>query len=258
MLITYSEEVESTMQTKIHVIVPAYNEEGNIDRLFEELKKANQLFDLHLIIVNDGSSDRTAEKIKEHQDELTTTVITHPTNLGVPQTFYDGLVAASRISEEQDVIILMEGDCTSDISLFESMVEKIKDGAGVVVASRMIPGGSFKNFPFVRTLGSKFINLVLNIFFHTKGITDYTIFYRAYSPKVLKQAIRAKGEQFITTKSFAANLEVLLNLKPYLDKTAEVPLVYDYGLKKGKSKMNIGKTLNEYRGLIFKRITGRL
>ena len=62
----------------------------------------------------------------------------------------------------------------------------------------------------------------------------------------------------MTTKSFAANLEVLLRVVPFSHRFSEVPLLYDYGLKKSKSKMNVFKTLREYQGLILKRMVGRL
>ena len=66
------------------------------------------------------------------------------------------------------------------------------------------------------------------------------------------------GANYVTTKSFAANLEVLLRVLPYSARFSEVPLLYDYGLKKSKSKMNVFKTLREYQGLILKRVAGKL
>ena len=62
----------------------------------------------------------------------------------------------------------------------------------------------------------------------------------------------------MTTKSFAANLEVLLRVLPFSKRFSEVPLLYDYGLKKSKSKMNVFKTLREYQGLILKRVAGKV
>lgn len=102
------------------------------------------------------------------------------------------------------------------------------------------------------------MNVVLSLFFHIKGITDYTIFYRAYRADVVQQALQHYGSSFVTTKSFAANLEVLLRVRPYSSRFSEVPLRYDYGLKKSQSKMNPVKTLREYQGLIVKRLMRKI
>ena len=66
------------------------------------------------------------------------------------------------------------------------------------------------------------------------------------------------GSGFVTTKSFAANLEVLLRVVPFSTRFSEVPLLYDYGLKKSQSKMNPFKTLREYQSLIVKRLLGKI
>jgi dolichol-phosphate mannosyltransferase len=185
-------------------------------------------------------------------------IVTHPVNLGVPMTFYDGLVAAARKSQAGDCIFIIEGDGTSDLKIMPQMARAVYDGDDVVVGSRYVPGGGYLNFPWQRTWGSYVVNLVVRTFFHTRGITDYTIFYRAYRAEVVQRALEHFGDGFVTTKSFAANLEVLLRVRPFSKRFSEAPLLYDYGLKKSKSKMNVVKTLREYQGLIVKRLTGKI
>jgi dolichol-phosphate mannosyltransferase len=102
------------------------------------------------------------------------------------------------------------------------------------------------------------VNAVLSVFFHVRGITDYTIFYRAYRAEVVQRALEKNGAGFVATKSFAANLEVLLRVLPFSARFSEVPLLYDYGLKKSQSKMNPIKTLREYQGLIVKRLLRKI
>jgi len=176
----------------------------------------------------------------------------------VPMTFYDGLVAAAARAEPSDCIFIMEGDGTSDLQLLPEMARRVYNGDDVVVASRYIRGGAYLNFPWQRTWGSYLVNLVLWVFFHVRGITDYTIFYRAYRADVVQRALRDYGAGFVTTKSFAANLEVLLRMLPYSRRFSEVPLIYDYGLKKSQSKMDPFKTLGEYQGLIVNRLLRRI
>jgi len=243
---------------KIHIIIPAYNEQGNITKLLIDLYNLELSGHKKIIVVDDGSTDKTNQLARQFQDKLDLQVITHPKNLGVPQTFFDGLAVAASKAGDNDIIFIIEGDNTSDLKVMPQMINKISSGADIVVASRYIKGGAYKNFPFYRTLASQIINLVIKIFFHLPGITDYTIFYRAYKAQLIKQALVKHGHNFITTKSFTANLEILWKARKFGKKFDEVPLIYDYGLKKGKSKMNLFKTLLEYQNLIFKRLLGKI
>jgi len=243
---------------KSYVIIPAYNEGPNLGTVLQQLQLLATALPLAVVVVNDGSRDNTLLEAERFRDSLDLQIVTHPVNLGVPMTFYDGLVAAAARAASGDCIFIIEGDGTSDLQVMPEMARRVYAGDDVVVASRYIPGGAYVNFPWQRTAGSYLVNVVLSIFFHVKGITDYTIFYRAYRADVVQQALQHYGSGFVATKSFAANLEVLLRVLPYSKRFSEVPLRYDYGLKKSQSKMNPFKTLREYQGLIVKRLLGKI
>jgi len=237
-----------------YVIIPAYNEGPNLGAVLQQLQQLSTTLPLSVIVVNDGSRDNTQQEAEGFRGKLDLEIVTHPVNLGVPMTFYDGLVAAAAKAAPSDCIFIIEGDGTSDLKIMPEMAQRIYNGDDVVVASRYIRGGGYLNFPWQRTWGSYVVNFVVSIFFHVRGITDYTIFYRAYRAEVVQRSLEHYGSGFVTTKSFAANLEVLLRMLPYSSRFSEAPLLYDYGLKKSQSKMNPFKTLREYQGLILKRL----
>ncbi len=239
---------------KSYVIIPAYNEGPNLGTVLHDLQQLASTMTLAVIVVNDGSRDNTGEEAERFRDTLDLQIVTHTVNLGVPMTFYDGLVAAAARAEPGDCIFIIEGDGTSDLKVMPEMARRVYAGDDVVIASRYVQGGGYVNFPWQRTWGSYLVTVVLSIFFHVRGITDYTIFYRAFRAEVVQRALQRYGSGYVTTKSFAANLEVLLRVLPYSSHFSEVPLRYDYGLKKSQSKMNPVKTLREYQGLIFKRL----
>ena len=243
---------------KSYVIIPAFNEGPNLGSVLESLRQLAATLPLAVIVVNDGSRDNTLEEAERFRSLMELEIVNHPVNLGVPMTFYDGLVAAAAKAEPGDCIFIIEGDGTSDLQVMPEMARRVYAGDDVVVASRYVRGGGYVNFPWQRTWGSYGVNVVLSIFFHVRGITDYTIFYRAYRAQVVQQALAQHGAGFATTKSFAANLEVLLRVMPYSARFSEVPLRYDYGLKKSQSKMNPVKTLREYHGLIVKRLRRKI
>ena len=242
---------------KTYVIIPAYNEGPNLGAVLQQLQQLAATMPLAVVVVNDGSRDNTLQEAEHFAQLLDVQIVTHPVNLGVPMTFYDGLVAAASRAEDGDAIFIIEGDGTSDLKLLPEMAQRIYNGDDVVVASRYIRGGGYLNFPWQRTWGSYVVNFVVSLFFHVRGISDYTIFYRAYRAGVVQRALQHYGSGFVTTRSFAANLEVLLRMLPFSSRFSEVPLLYDYGLKKSQSKMNPFKTLREYQSLIVKRLLGK-
>ncbi len=243
---------------KSYVIIPAYNEGPNLGAVLQQLQQLAAAEPLAVVVVNDGSRDNTLQEAESFRQSLDLRIVNHPVNLGVPMTFYDGLVAAASRAEPGDCIFIIEGDGTSDLNVLPEMARRVHGGDDVVVASRYIRGGGYLNFPWQRTWGSYAVNAVLSVFFRVHGITDYTIFYRAYRAQVVQQALESNGAGFVATKSFAANLEVLLRVLPYSSRFSEVPLLYDYGLKKSQSKMNPLKTLREYQGLIVKRLLRKI
>jgi dolichol-phosphate mannosyltransferase len=241
-----------------YVIIPAYNEGQNLPVVLEQLKELSSTLPLSVVVVNDGSRDNTLEAAESFRDKMDLEIVNHPVNMGVPMTFYDGLVAAAKRAQPGDCIFIIEGDGTSDLKCMPEMARRVYGGDDVVVASRYIEGGGYVNFPWQRTSGSWGVNMVLSVFFHVRGLTDYTIFYRAYRVEIVQRALEHFGSGFTTTKSFAANLEVLLRVLPFSHRFSEVPLLYNYGLKKSQSKMNPVKTLREYQGLIVKRLLRRI
>jgi len=224
----------------------------------QALQHLSATLQLAVNVVNDGTRENTREVAESVRNRLDLEIVTHPVNLGVPMTFYDGLIAAAKRAQPSDCIFIMEGDGTSDLKCMPEMARRVYAGDDVVVASRYIRGGGYLNFPWQRTAGSWVVNMVLSFFFHIHGITDYTSCYRAYRAGPVQQALERFGANYVTTKSFAANLEVLVRVLPFSHRFSEVPLRYDYGLKKSKSKMNVFKTLREYQELILRRLSGKL
>ena len=243
---------------KSYIIIAAYNEGPNLGTVLQQLQELASSMALAVIVVNDGSRDNTLQEAERFRNVMDLDIVSHPVNQGVPKTFYDGLVAAAARAEPADCIFIIEGDGTSDLAVLPEMARRIYNGDDVVVASRYVPGGGYANFPLQRTCGSYAVNSFLSVFFRVRGITDYTIFYRAYRADAVQRALQQHGPNFVTTRSFAANLEVLLRVLPFSTRFSEVPLLYDYGLKKSQSKMNLFKTLREYQGLIVMRLFGKI
>lgn len=238
----------------IYLIIPVYNEAENLSTVLEAIAKLGAEY--VPVLVNDGSTDQTgtvAESWQVQHSELM--YRSHYPNRGVGPTFLSGIQAVLEQAEDNDAAIIIEGDGTSDLGLLPAISKLLTAGAGIVIASRYQRGGGYRNFPWQRTIGSKMVNWYLKLRCRVRGVSDYTIFYRGYRVGLLRKAYQRYSSKLITVRSFAANLELLLKLARFRPRIAEVPLVYDYGLKKGVSKMNIKRTLLEY-GTVIRRSRG--
>ncbi|MBI5369022.1 MAG: glycosyltransferase family 2 protein [Planctomycetes bacterium] len=242
----------------IRLIIPAYNEAANLPGVLERLRStlAGGAEPYQVFAVEDGSSDDTAEVLRRLAREHPLTPLFHETNRGVAAAFRTGFAGALAGAADDDVVVLMEGDGTSAVESIPAMAARIRAGADVVVASRYRVGGGYRRFPLKRLILSCGANLVVSLLFPIPGVRDYTIFFRAYRAGPLKLAMARHGDQFITVDTFFANVEVLLNLRPCARRLEEIPFLYDYGRKQGKSGMKVWHNLRSYLGFIARHFLG--
>lgn len=236
------------------IIIPTYNEARNLANLFWDVRRSLTSEPFHLFIVNDGSTDDTAHVLTDLGRAFDVTVRTHPVNRGVAAAFRTGFQATLEDAGDDDVIVLMEGDGTSPATLLPEMIRHVRAGADLVIASRFRKLGGYRRFPLKRLILSRGANLMFRLLFPIPGVTDYTIFYRAYQVPPLRATVDEHGNNFITSETFFANIEILLKLRKNLRRVEEVPLLYDYGRKHGKSGMNVWKNLRSYLAFIARSI----
>ena len=230
------------------LMFPAYNEKKNLVKLLPELHSflKDKIEAYKILLIDDGSTDSTKELKGYSNMPVDLQIISHEKNKGIGEVFKTGFSALSALTGENDLLIIMEADGTSDYTRIPLLVDRLRAGSDIVIASRYMPGGAYRNFPLKRHLISLVGNAILRIVFKVKNIEDYTIFYRGYKVKLIREALTKYGDGFIKSKTFLANTEALLNLAKLTDKISEVPLVYSYDLKIGKSKMPVMKTLCDY------------
>lgn len=229
----------------VYFILPIYNEEQGLPPLLETLSSVPLPDGRTIVAVNDGSKDRSGEILREGESRYPLKVITHSPNRGIPGVFKSAFEHIVPLLQDNDVVILMESDGTSDPDLIPALVDRVALGNDVVIGSRHVPGGAYVRFPWYRVVASSLVNICLGLTWRLPGVKDYTIFYRAYRGSILKKGF-ANGVTFKASRSFAANGEILLILAPFRPKAAEVPLRYDYGKKGGPSSMPLIATLMEY------------
>lgn len=160
---------------KLLILIPAYNEDQNIEKVVDELVENYPQYDY--VIINDGSKDNTYDICKKRKYN----VINLPINLGLAGGFQAGVKYAYR--KGYDYVIQFDADGQHQPEYIESMLEKIQEGYDIVIGSRFAD----KKRPInARMIGSRLISLA--IFFTTgKKIKDPTSGMRLYDRKCMKE-----------------------------------------------------------------------
>jgi glycosyltransferase involved in cell wall biosynthesis len=134
------------------IVIPAYNEEENIDRVVGNLERNYPQYDY--IVINDGSRDRTPDICREKGYRM----IDLPVNLGLAGAFQTGLKYAWKHGYEY--AIQFDADGQHLPQYIEPMLEKMKEGYDIVIASRFLME---KKPASMRMLGSNLIQAALRL-----------------------------------------------------------------------------------------------
>lgn len=210
------------------VVVAMYNEAVSAEGCVRSI--SGTLQDLPgrscLIVVNDGSTDCTAEILERlRTEDPDLTIITHSQNEGYGEALYTGVSEAAR--RKFNYVLFMDSDLTNDPAYLPRFVEKMRDGFDVIKATRYSGGGSVDGVPFWKRLISVVGNRLAKFLFRI-SINDCTNGFRAIRTDLLvKIHPRETG--------FAVIMEELFYLKHMTNSFAEIP----YTLKTHNTKLRM-------------------
>ena len=155
------------MKSELLIVIPAYNEEENIENVVTFIKNKYSQYDY--IVVNDGSKDRTAEICRNKGYEM----LNLPVNLGLAGAFQAGLKYA--YTKGYSYAIQFE--------FIEPMLNRIKEGYDIVIGSRFVNQKKEKS---LRMVGSKMLTVAIKIT-TGKRVADPTSGMRMFSHKMIKE-----------------------------------------------------------------------
>jgi dolichol-phosphate mannosyltransferase len=242
----------------IRFVIPAYNEAENIPRLLEDLAPVARHLGARVIFVDDGSTDGTAEVIREHSRDLHIAIVTHTVNRGLGTAINTGIRAALGESSDDDAIVTLEADTTSDLRDLPAMMERFDAGADVVLASVYAPGGKIVGVEGWRLAASKSVSNTFRYLGGLRQIHTLSSLYRVYRAGTLRRAADTYGYLLVREPGFAANVELLLKLYNAGAVVTEVPTTNDWTTRKGESKMQLKPTVVAYMRLMAAHLVGRI
>ena len=247
----------------IHVVVPAFNEAGNIEVLLPAIsERFRALGEAHrIVVVDDGSTDATADLCrKAAAGGLSVEVISLGTNQGPGVAFRTGFLHVLKDAVETDLVVTLEGDQTSDPAVLARMIRRAREeDDDIVLASCYLYGGGIKGTHLHRVGLSHVANGLMKKALGLSGLATLSSFYRVYQVRALRRLRDRYGDQgFITTRGFECMVEVLFRAAQLRLPISEVPMVLDGSRRVGKSKMRVMRTSLAYLRLAARALAGKL
>ena len=194
---------------KVLIIIPAYNEQENIERVVNEVIKENDWVDV--VVINDGSKDNTLEKAKNTKAK----VINLSNNLGIGGAVQTGMIYA--YENKYDVAIQIDGDGQHNPQYIKEMVNKINKGYDMVIGSRFVEKTSYKQ-TFFRMLGIKTTSVLIKAI-TGKKIYDTTSGFRAINKEVIKEFAKKYPYDYPEPET---NMQIVLKGKKVLEIPVEM------------------------------------
>lgn len=162
---------------KVLIIIPAYNEAGNIVNFIDTLINDYPQYDY--VIINDGSEDNTAKVCAEHGYN----VVNLPINLGIGGAVQTGYKYA--LKHGYDMAVQMDGDGQHDPQFLAGMVDIIeRDEADLVVGSRFVNKEGFQSSASRRT-GINILSILALVFTGVR-LKDITSGYRLVNDRLIR------------------------------------------------------------------------
>jgi glycosyltransferase involved in cell wall biosynthesis len=203
----------------LSVVMPAYNEEATIEEIVRRVLAVP--IRTQLVVVDDGSNDRTREILARLAAELPVNVILQPANAGKGAALRRGFQEVTG-----DLVVIQDADLEYSPEEYPQLIELICQGrADVVFGSRFL--GRHRVFMFTHYVGNRIVTLLTNVLYNTM-LSDMETCYKVMRTEVLRSfTLDSDGfgiEPEMTAKIFKRGYRVY-----------EVPITYDgRGYDEGK------------------------
>jgi glycosyltransferase involved in cell wall biosynthesis len=237
---------ETIRKPYISLVIPAYNEEALIEdsltQICNYMKTLERKYYWELILVNDGSSDRTGEIAEAFSKSRPNVFILHHF-----VNFHIGQALRFAFNNcKGDYIVTMDLDLSYSPEHIERLIETIIEArAKIVVASPYMKGGSVSNVPWMRSVLSKYANKFLSMT-AASNISTLTGMVRAYDRKFIK-SLNLKA------MDYEINPEIIYKAQLLRARIVEIPAELNWGFQKaiGKSRHSSMRVIRNIISCVF-------
>lgn len=231
----------------IYICIPVLDEAPTIGVLLWRIRQVMTEFrrDFHIVVLDDGSTDATAEVLQPYEKVLPLTLLRNERNTGYAAALERLLrdVAARSTHPRRDIAVVMQGDFTEPPEEIPALVKKLEGGADVVgsavagVDTELSRGMRWSRRGLPWLLGRARV---------PKGGGDPLSGFRAYRVHVIKRAISDReGKPLLTRQGWAANAELLMAVAPHARRADQAPVELRYGRRERETRFDPWPALRE-------------
>ncbi|MBP9069068.1 MAG: polyprenol monophosphomannose synthase [Bacteroidia bacterium] len=201
------------------IIIPTYNEIENIEKMIRKVFSLSVPF--HILIVDDGSPDGTATKVKELQKEFSQTLFIEERKgkMGLGTAYIHGFKWA--LQRPYEFIFEMDCDFSHNPDDLTRLLSACQGNADVAIGSRYVNGGNVSNWDMKRILLSYFASLYVRLILWF-NVKDTTAGFKCYKRKVL-ETIDLDNIKFM---GYAFQIEMKYTAYRKGFKLVEVPITF--------------------------------
>ena len=224
------------------VIIPTYNEKENIEKIIRKVFSLPHPF--HILIVDDGSPDGTAQIVKSLQNEYQERLFIEERKgkLGLGTAYIHGFNWA--IQKKYDYIFEMDADFSHNPDDLIKLRQACVNGADVAIGSRYIKGVNVVNWPMGRVLMSYFASVYVR-FITGIDIQDATAGFKCYR-RIVLETIDFEKIKFV---GYAFQIEMKYTAIKHGFNVVEVPIIFT-DRTEGTSKMSTKIFREAFLGVI--------
>lgn len=229
------------------VIIPTYNEKENIEKIIRTVFSLAIPF--HVLIIDDGSPDGTADIVKHLQGEYSGKLFIEERRgkLGLGTAYIHGFKWA--LNHTYEFIFEMDADFSHNPSDLLRLRQACLDGADLSIGSRYVTGVNVVNWPMSRVLMSYFASVYVR-FVTGIDIHDATAGFKCYRRRVLEK-IEMNKIRFV---GYAFQIEMKFTAINYGFKVVEVPIIFT-DRTEGTSKMSTRIFREAFLGVIQMKVS---
>lgn len=210
---------------KVLIIIPAFNEEKNLEELLIKINNICPQYDV--LVINDCSKDNTSAICKK----CNVKVVDLPVNLGIGGAVQTGYKYALR--ENYDIAVQVDGDGQHNPSFIQPLVNEVLNGSNLCIGSRFIDKQGFQSSA-ARRFGIKYFSVLIKLLTRQE-VTDPTSGARACDKKVIKYFADSYPKDY-------PEPETIVKLKKENLRISEIPVVMNER-KEGTSSITIIKSV---------------
>ena len=226
--------------SRLLIIIATYNERENLPKLVQQLEEL--LPEAHLLVIDDGSPDGTGQWCDERMaTDPRLNVIHRPGKMGLGSATVTGFRYGLEHDADYELLATLDADFSHEpkslVQLVEFLASDEKQEFGLAIGSRYIPGGAIENWPFLRHVSSRAVNLVARVLLGLKT-KDNSGSFRVYRASTLS----AIDVDKIESSSFAYLEEILWRIRRQGIAMRELPITFrdrEHGVSKTRLKLGV-------------------